>query len=117
MNEYKLIDFKTVRLDSKVAPDIGEHLQLKAESRVSANASEDMPGYICLYLNIKIHDEDDKSFVFDITTESVVELPDSVTPSDEVYAACVKPAQERSFQAVREISAAMGINPIDLAKA
>jgi len=116
MNEIKLVDFKTVRLDTKVAPDIGDSLQLKAESRVSAKTNEDMKGYVCIYLNIKIHDDDDKSFVFDITTESVIELPKDIEPDDEVYAQCVVPAQERTFRAVREISAAMGINPIDLAK-
>ena len=112
MDDIKLIDFKTVRLDSKVAPDIGESLQLKAESRVSANTSEDMKGYVCIYLSIKIHDDGDKFFVFDITTQSVIELPEGTEP----YSQCVVPAQERTFKAVREISAAMGINPIDLAK-
>lgn len=116
MEEIKLIDFKTVRLDSTVAPDIGEKLELRAESRVSAKTNEDMPGYICIYLNIKIHDDGDKSFVFDITTESVIELPEGIEPDEELYSRCVVPAQERTFKAVREISSAMGINPIDLAK-
>ena len=116
MDDIKLIDFKTVRLDSKVAPDIGESLQLKAESRVSANTSEDMKGYVCIYLSIKIHDDGDKFFVFDITTQSVIELPEGTEPDEELYSQCVVPAQERTFKAVREISAAMGINPIDLAK-
>ena len=116
MNGIKLVDFKTVKLDSKVAPDIGEHIELRAESRVSAKTNEDMKGFVCIYLNIRIHDEGDKSFVFDITTESVIELPKDLEPDDEVYAECVVPAQERTFRAVREISSAMGINPIDLAK-
>ena len=31
-----------------------------------------------IYLNIKIHDQDDTYFVFDITTETIIKLPDEV---------------------------------------
>lgn len=68
-----------------------------------------------MYLNIVIHDPEDKYFVFDITTETVIKLPDDVKEfSEEAMNAGMEIAQDKTFEAIRGISAAMGINELDL---
>ena len=76
-----------------------------------------IPIYVVIYLNIKIHDKDDTYFVFDITTETIVKLPDEVTElTDDAMEAGIAVAQEKTFEAVRAISVGMGINELDLGK-
>ena len=68
-----------------------------------------------MYLNIVIHDPEDKYFVFDITTETVIKLPDDVKEfSEEAMNAGMEIAQDKTFEAIRGISVAMGINELDL---
>ena len=55
--------------------------------------------------------------MFDITTETIVKLPDEVTElTEEAMEAGIAVAQEKTFEAVRAISVAMGINELDLGK-
>ena len=111
------IDFKTVNLISKLDTGIGTELSLSQEGKVSAKLPEEWSGYVVIYLNIKIHDKDDTYFVFDITTETIVKLPDEVTEfTEEAMEAGVAVAQEKTFEAVRAISLGMGINELDLGK-
>lgn len=115
--EYEVIDFKTVKVDYKLDTGIGTELGLKAESRVSVKTPEDWCGYVYLYLNTKIFEETEQYFVFDITTETVIKVPDEVTEmNDEVMQNCIPFAQERSYAAIRDMSLAMGINELDLTK-
>lgn len=72
------IDFKTVNLNSKLDTSIGAELALSQEGKVSAKVPDEWSGYAVIYLNIKIHDQDDTYFVFDITTETIIKLPDEV---------------------------------------
>lgn len=109
-----IIDFKTVRLNCKVEPSIGAQLQIKSESRVSAKANDDFDGFVFLYLNIKLHDQDDTYFVFDITTESVFQVSGDAVLDDALMEQLVEPAKLRTFRAIKDISTGMGINPIDL---
>ena len=86
-----------------------------AESRVSAKSSEEFCGYAYIYLNIKIHDADDAYFVFDIITETVIKLPDDATEfTDELMQECIPIAQHKTFEAIRGITVAMGINELNL---
>lgn len=110
----EIIDFKTVKLNCKVEPSIGAELQITSESRVSARANDDFDGFVFLYLNIKLHDQDDTYFVFDITTESVFQIGENAVLDDALMEQLLEPAKMRSFEAIRDISTGMGINPIDL---
>ena len=111
----EFIDFKTVKLNSMLDTSIGAELQLTQEGRMSAKAPDEWSGFAFMYLNIKIHDPEDKYFVFDIVTETVVKLPDDVKElSDEAMEAGLVIAQEKTFEAIRAISVGMGINEIDL---
>ena len=111
------IDFKTVNLNSKLDTSIGAALALSQEGKASAKAPDEWSGYAVIYLNIKIHDQDDTYFVFDITTETIIKLPDEVKEfTEEAMEAGVAVAQEKTFEAVRAISLGMGINELDLGK-
>ena len=111
------IDFKTVNLNSKLDTSIGAELALSQEGRVSAKVPDEWSGYAVIYLNIKIHDKDDTYVVFDITTETIIKLPDEVKEfTEEAMEAGVAVAQEKTFEAVRAISLGMGINELDLGK-
>lgn len=111
------IDFKTVNLNSKLDTSIGAELALSQEGKVSAKVPDEWSGYAVIYLNIKIHDQDDTYFVFDITTETIIKLPDEVKGfTEEAMEAGVAVAQEKTFEAVRAISLGMGINELDLGK-
>ena len=105
------IDFKTVSLTSKLDTSIGAELQLTQTGKLP----EEWSGFAFLYLNIVIHDPEDKYFVFDITTETVIKLPDDVKEfSEEAMNAGMEIAQSKTFEAIRGISVAMGINELDL---
>ena len=58
------IDFKTVSLTSKLDTSIGAELQLTQTGKVSVKLPEEWSGFAFLYLNIVIHDPEDKYFVF-----------------------------------------------------
>ena len=111
------IDFKTVNLNSKLDTSIGAELALSQEGKVSAKVPDEWSGYAVIYMNIKIHDKDDTYVVFDITTETIIKLPDEVKEfTEEAMEAGVAVAQEKTFEAVRAISLGMGINELDLGK-
>ena len=111
------IDFKTVNLNSTLDTSIGADPALSQEGKVSAKVPDEWSGYAVIYLNIKIHDKDDTYFVFDITTETIIKLPDEVKEfTEEAMEAGVAVAQEKTFEAVRAISLGMGINELDLGK-
>lgn len=114
---YEVIDFKTVSVNYKLDTGIGSELGLRAESRVSVKTPDEWCGYVYLYLNTKIHDENDTYFVFDITTETVIKVPDEISEmSEELMQKLIPLAQQRSYTAIRDMSLAMGINELDLSK-
>lgn len=111
----EVVDFKTVALKSKLDTGVGADLQLKAESRVSAKTPDEFCGYAYIYLNIKIYDADDVYFMFDITTETIIKLPADATEfTDELMQECIPIAQQKTYEAIRGITVAMGINELDL---
>ena len=109
------IDFKTVKLSSMLDTGMSSELSLTQTGKVSAKIPDEWNGYALLYLSIKISDPEEKQFVFDITTETIVKLPDEVKEfSDEAMNAGLEIAQAKTFDAIRTISVGMGINELDL---
>ncbi len=109
------IDFKTVSLSTKLDTSLGAELQLTQAGKVSVKLPDEWNGFAFLYLNISIHDPEEKYFVFDITTETVVKLPDEEKEfTEDAMNAGMEIAQDRTFEAIRGISVAMGINELDL---
>ena len=112
----EFVDFKTVNLNSKLDTSIGAELALTQQGKVSARVPDEWNGYVMLYLNVKIHDQYDTYFVFDITTETIIKLPADATEfTDELMQECVPIAQQKTYEAVRGITVSMGINELDLA--
>ncbi len=110
------IDFKTVSLTSRLDTSIGAELQLTQTGKVSVKLPDEWNGFAFLYLSIKIHDPEEKYFVFDITTETVIKLPEEETEfTEDAMNAGMEIAQDKTFEAIRGISVAMGINELDLA--
>ena len=111
----EVVDFKTVKLESKLDTGVGADLELRAESRVSAKTPDEFCGYAYIYLNIKIHDPEETYFVFDITTETILKLPADATEfTDELMQECIPIAQQKTYEAIRGITVSMGINELDL---
>ena len=109
------IDFKTVKLSSMLDTGMSAELSLTQTGKVSAKIPDEWNGYALLYLSIKISDPEEKQFVFDITTETIVKLPDEVKEfSDEAMNAGLEIAQAKTFEAIRTISVGMGINELNL---
>ena len=114
---YEVIDFKTVSVNYKLDTGIGSELGLRAESRVSVKTPDEWSGYVDLYPNTKTHDENDTYFVFDITSEKYINIPDEISEmSEELMQELIPLAQQRSYAAIRDMSLAMGINELDLSK-
>ena len=63
------IDFKTVSLTSKLDTSIGTELQLTQTGKVSVKLPEEWSGFAFLYLNIVIHDPEDKYFLCSISPQ------------------------------------------------
>ena len=115
--KLEFVDFKTVKLNSMLDTGMSSELSLTQSGKVSAKLPDEWNGYAVLYLSIKISDPEEKHFVFDITTETIVKLPDEVTElTDDAMEAGIAVAQEKTFEAVRAISVGMGINELDLGK-
>ena len=109
------IDFKTVKLSSMLDTGMSSELSLTQTGKVSAKIPDEWNGYALLYLSIKISDPEEKQFVVDITTETIVKLPDEVKEfSDEAMNAGLEIAQAKTFEAIRTISVGMGINELNL---
>ena len=111
----EFVDFKTVKLNTMLDTGMGAELQLNQTGKVSVKLPEEWSGFAFLYLTIKIADPEEKYFVFDIITETVVKFPDEVSEfTEEAMEASMPIAQDKTFEAIRAISVAMGINEIDL---
>lgn len=111
----EFVDFKTVNLSSMLDTGMSSELNLTQSGKVSAKLPDEWNGYAVLYLNIKLADPEEKHFVFDITTETIVKLPDDVTEfSDDAMNAGLEIAQAKTFEAIRTITVGMGINELDL---
>ena len=113
--KVEYIDFKTVSLTSKLDTTMGAELKLTQTGKVSVKLPEEWNGFAFLYLSIKMFDPEERYFVFDITTETVIKLPDEEKEfTEEAMNAGMEIAQEKSFESIRAISVAMGINELDL---
>lgn len=111
----EFVDFKTIKLESDLDTTMGEQLNLKQSGKVTCKLPDEWNGYALLYLMIGIHDETGKYFNFDITTETVIKLPDDVKEFTQEYMnEGLEIAQAKTFEAVRAITVAMGINELDL---
>lgn len=112
---FEMLDFKVTDLVTHVNTENGGELELRAESRMGARTPDPADGTVYIFLNIKISDGDGGDFLFDITTTTVIRLPDGMTEvSDKDAPSCVAVAMKETHRAIRQITEDMGIVPIDL---
>ena len=92
-----------------------EELHLKMENRMGTRMSTEEEGVVFLYLNYRIYDGDDGKFLFDLSTQSVIRLPEG---EKEVSEGNIKDlsviATDETIKVIYDITEHMGIAPIDL---
>lgn len=113
--KYELLDFKVTSLNTHINTAAAQELQLHVESRMGSQVPQPPDGTLYMYLNIKISDGEADNFLFDVTTTSVIKLPEGMTDiTDDNAPSCLKIAQDETHRAIREITESMGITPMDL---
>ena len=74
---YELLDFKVTDIETHIGQSLtAEELHLKMENRMGTRMSTEEEGVVFLYLNYRIYDGDDGKFLFDLSTQSVIRLPE-----------------------------------------
>ncbi len=117
-NDLELLDFRVIDLTAHIDPGLGAELSLSTKSSISARTPEPFDGTLYMYLNIRIAGQDESLFLLDVTTETIVRLPEGTSEvTDDDAPACVAIAQRSTHRAIREMTAAMGITPLDLGAA
>lgn len=117
-NDLELLDFRVLDLTTHVNPGVGTELQLNTKSSISARTPEPFDGTLYMYLTIRIAGQDEELFLLNITTETIVKLPEGVTQvTEEDAPACIAVAQRETTRAIKEITTSMGITPLDIASA
>ncbi len=113
--KFELMDFKVTDLVTHVNTAVGKEMKLSAASKMGARTPDPADGTLYLFLNIKISDGEEGNFLFDITTTTVIHLPEGMTEVDDDNApACVDIAKTETHKAIREITESMGMTPMDL---
>ena len=114
-DELEILDFRVTDLVSHVNPGIGTELQLSTKSSVSARTPDPFDGTLYLYLKTVISGQEEGLFLFDITTETILKLPEGTAEvTEEDAPACIAAAQKKTYLAIRDITEKMGINPLEL---
>lgn len=114
-NELELLQFRVLDMVSHVDPGAGVELQLSTKSSISARTAEPFDGTLYMYLKTHIAGQDESLFLLELTTETIVRLPEGVSELSEQDApACVAVARRETNRAILELTTAMGITPLDL---
>ena len=113
---YELLDFKVTDIETHIGQSLtAEELHLKMENRMGTRMSTEEEGVVFLYLNYRIYDGDDGKFLFDLSTQSVIRLPEG---EKEVSEGNIKDlsviATDETIKVIYDITEHMGIAPIDL---
>ena len=113
---YELLDFKVTDIETHIGPSLtSEELHLKMENRMGTRMATEEEGVVFLYLNYRIHDGDDGKFLFEISTQSVIRLPEGETEvSESNIQDCSVIATDETIRVIYDITEKMGIAPIDL---
>lgn len=112
---FRLLDFKVSDLVTHINTSEATQMELRAESKMGARCPEPADGTVYIFLNIKISDGEGGNFLFDITTTTVIQLPDGVLDVTEEDAPhCVEIARSQTHSAIRHLTEDMGMTPIDL---
>lgn len=112
---YELLDFKVTDIETHIGQSLSaDELHLKMENRMGTRMSQEEEGVVFLYLSYHLGDNDGL-FLFDISTQSVIRLPeDEKEVNESNIKDCSVIATDSTIKAIYTITKDMGIAPIDL---
>lgn len=117
-DELELVDFHVTDVKSHVSTSSAYELALSAKSSISARTSEPYDGLLYLFMNVQVSAQTEELFALDVSTETVMRLPEyKKQVSEEDAPPCIALARRETNRAIRELTRAMGIAELDLDEA
>lgn len=115
LDQLELIDFHVTDIKSHVSTASAQELSLSAKNSVSARTSDPYDGLLYLFMNVLVTAQTEELFTLDISTETVMRLPEYKTQvTEEDAPPCIALARRETNRAIRELTRAMGIAELDL---
>lgn len=117
-NNYKIIAFRIVKIDCTIdVPPTEAPITISVEDTVSCRKPSNPEKKIgLLKVETQIASDDSDQFKFNILSETVFgfdKMPDDFDKA--LKSECYPLAKERIQRAIKEITSAMGVTPLDLA--
>ena len=115
LDELELVDFHVTDIKSHVSTSSAYELALSAKSSVSARTADPYDGLLYLFMNVVVTAQTEELFSLDVSTETVMRLPEyKKEVSEEDAPPCIALARRETNRAIRELTCAMGIAELDL---
>lgn len=115
IDELELVDFHVTDIKSHVSTSSAYELALSAKSSVSARTADPYDGLLYLFMNVVVTAQTEEVFSLDVSTETVMRLPEyKKEVSEEDAPPCIALARRETNRAIRELTCAMGIAELDL---
>ena len=115
IDQLELVDFHVTDVKSHVSTASAQELALSAKNSVSARTADPYDGLLYLFMNVVVTAQTEELFSLDISTETVMRLPDyKKEVTEEDAPPCIALARRETNRAVRELTKAMGIAELDL---
>lgn len=115
LEELELVDFHVTDLKSHVSTSSAQELSLSAKNSVSARTADPYDGLLYLFMNVVVTAQTEELFSLDVSTETVMRLPEyKKEVSEEDAPPCIALARRETNRAIRELTKAMGIAELDL---
>ena len=115
LDELELVDFHVTDIKSHVSTSSAYELALSAKSSVSARTADPYDGLLYLFMNVVVTAQTEELFSLDVSTETVMRLPEyKKAVSEEDAPPCIALARRETNRAIRELTCAMGIAELDL---
>ena len=115
IDELELVDFHVTDIKSHVSTSSAYELALSAKSSVSARTADPYDGLLYLFMNVVVTAQTEELFSLDVSTETVMRLPEyKKEVREEDAPPCIALARRETNRAIRELTCAMGIAELDL---
>jgi len=115
LTDFELLDFKVTDIVSHVDLTKNDTMNLGTEYRMATRTPEPADGTLCVYLNVKVSAENEEDFLLDVTTATVLNLPEGcLDMTDEIAPKCVEISQKETHKAIKSLTESMGMTPMDL---
>ena len=115
IDQLELIDFHVTDVKSHVSTASAQELALSAKNSVSARTADPYDGLLYLFMNVVVTAQTEELFSLDVSTETVMRLPEyKKAVTEEDAPPCIALARRETNRAIRELTRAMGIAELDL---